>query len=506
MNSRDTLIINKFFPENFKPMMLILGTGSYLLEKVKKLLQKDMKDSTYDKYRIPFDINLLIELLQKEVTIPAKGNKGFHRTSIFFGFTIRLQNNILLFLNFVTSGSPGLSIHSSESWNDYLDKNKTHLDDWGRFLFVSKNKINDSEEFKSCLSNDCLQNIKQIGDKVQCKRFGVSVKKDVFLVTTAVSKLFGVNSVSGTEPMDTDEKCLNEVTSILTNNETTQNIDLFRSGTILDLNTEMDGENNSPGKCSAPSIFVIFHDSILNLKEKIYSLKDGDVFPSDFYKLFNDCPNNEIIGLSEKLQLESLPEEVLCLFVSNLFKQNEIAFEISSMILQHCLTRQLNTSTTPISRNIFTCISNNNQVNQRLMVLGVLTKLLDSKSFSSIQEDIIKKLVLNGSLKSDGVGILLNKYFEYESASMTEEFISIIEVLLNTKPSLSENSLHNMVKSMMNDCEKFSKSLKFMKLLIIIIKAYSSFSSEEKITLRKIINTNSTFMKKTALNLVKNLP
>ena len=83
MNQTDTLIINKFFPEHLRTMMMILGTESNLLEKAMKLLQRSIKESTFHNNRIPFDIDEFVNLLQRELTVPELSDKNLRKTSIF---------------------------------------------------------------------------------------------------------------------------------------------------------------------------------------------------------------------------------------------------------------------------------------------------------------------------------------------------------------------------------------------------------------------------------------
>lgn len=530
MSPRDIIIINKVFPQQLKSMMMLISTESNILEKTKKLLQKSVKTSILDNEKVPFDVRLMIELLLREIIIPDPSNNEMIKSPVFFVLSRTMQHNILLFLNFVISGSSHTSPFSTNTsssnlytdilndWTSFLNNNISKLDDWGKFFLrmnghtLCKKDIKEKEkEQGSCISylcNDSKQRLQRIADKVKCKRFDVTMSHIK-------------PSDSGRDVAEHSDIELDDNSLLPGQMETTESPNCeVTSGDIQETSCFQSSQKNcfsasyissekddlSTKECSKQGFCNLFHEDISLLKETLFSLKADEQLPSSFYKFFNDCPNQEISTLCIKLELVMLPEESLCTFVSNICSQNELAFETSSVILDHSLTEHLNMLKVPISRNVFTCIGDTLKVNPRLMVIGVLIKLLRNDCFSSFQEDILKKLVANEYLKSDGVGLLLDKYFEDGSTALSEEFVSMIEVLLNTKPNLSENCLQNILKSIANNSAVLSKSLKLMKLLIMLIKTYPVYSSGDKILLQKIVNQNTTFMKKTALNLIGNLP
>merc|ERR1711962_454076 len=157
----------------------------------------------------------------------------------------------------------------------------------------------------------------------------------------------------------------------------------------------------------------------------------------------------------------------------------------------------------PISRTLSACLVDLLKINQRALISGVLSPLFCDPLLTSFQSDAIKKLITNEGINADGISLLLSKCFENKNSMvMTDDIISLLEIMLNIQPNLTESCLSCMLHIFESNSSSLTKSLKLMKVVVTLVKTYPLKLAKEKVLLLKIVNENSTFMRKTALSLI----
>lgn len=98
------------------------------------------------------------------------------------------------------------------------------------------------------------------------------------------------------------------------------------------------------------------------------------------------------------------------------------------------------------------------------------------------------------SVKSDTEGLPF---------SWTESTVSVVQMLIDLKPEFNEDLFGRFVCVLEKESQHLTKSLKFSKMLLAVIKTYGQHVSMHQNTFVYILEVNETFLKKAGLTALK---
>lgn len=504
MDAEDSILLRKAFPSQMQRIVFLLNFfDSTSGKKMDKLLQSMKKDVVLNEERIPFDVDQFMRILQRDY-MPSKG-ANITCIPVFFAFSKPVRHNIILFIN--QSFQRSERSESCSCFFKFLHANSARLDDWEKlFLHPSKfpegevrsNHPNlpftdqDSSNISTALSERCLQKLYNIAERVKCKQhFSITLVPTIYLPDNC-------NDENNEKTCCTSQEAM--TLTIMQDASMCTDYDPEEVSTSINHVVPMDGIDQL--------LTGSQENKIAEIKEELHSLRNPEYLGCchKVITIFNECQSDHVDGICEQLEFNLLPEEIVCSFMLEICKQNILSISTTDLILKHTALSRLNQLASPISRCLFGCLVEMLKVNQRSVVSGVLHPLITATSFSSFQADVIKKLVKDKDITGEGISMFFIRCFEEERAmAITEEFISIIEIMLNMKPNLVQSCVKRMLHGFESNSSVLNKSVKLMKVVITLIKTYPQHMSSEKLLLQNIVNQNITFIKKSALNLISKL-
>lgn len=498
MNPTDHFLLEKAFPMELRTLFYLLTSEDNAVKKALNYYNYTYVNSLKREDALPCNLYKFMELLQKSIMIPLKTE--IVKSPVLFAMSLKTRLHVIQFLQLKKNNNIEFT-----KWLEFLSKNYSQLDKWSKIVSnetLGNNKI-------EVLSNASVIKL--------TKKFGIRS----FLTENPTTNHTSVENKGSKrrrlhspedEPFvsDTDERTFPpEEKSKLENVEFQKNnesSDANHLQTCPDITQPMEEDINSKYHVAGSSSHTVHSEfvvenstEILDLKEKLSSGKSLYSDCSRLLKLFTNCSTADVSLICEKVQIVKFKEEILQNIFIHFIESDLLSFEKLKYILYYGITIRIFNADEPISRKLFAVITEVFEKAPRATLPAVFSEVLAFADFKPKHEEFIKRLVSNRVLKTQDIGSLLDYTLECLSLKLSEHLLSIIEYLLQQKSVVTNIFFVVLVRMMSEQIEQFCNSLILMKTLLTIFKNYSEYMKDKTDVLKRIIDQNSTFLKKKVL-------
>lgn len=246
--------------------------------------------------------------------------------------------------------------------------------------------------------------------------------------------------------------------------------------------------------------------TLTSLKELLHRLEAGENDNCNELKVFTSCSSHEMECICSQLNLGELQESTtisLCRqFVSF---PTDASFGNASVFAKCCLLPKIQGLRVAASRDMFSAISQFAEKYSRAFCDGVLLRLLQQGNFGDTQVMLVNKIVKE-SLSEETRLYLLQLVTSIKMTakncafSWTEDTVSVVQTLVDLKPEMSNDLFHTFSRVLEVQSHNLSKSVKFSKMLLAVVKSYRNQVSLYVNCFMHIFGCNETFLKKAGLS------
>lgn len=236
-------------------------------------------------------------------------------------------------------------------------------------------------------------------------------------------------------------------------------------------------------------------------------LKEGNF--SDELNIFSFCSSLEMEHVCNQLELKSIEESTaISLCTQFALLPTEPSFGNAAIFATHCLLPKVQELKQTASRALFTAASLFAKKHSRAFCHGVVQGLIQESNLNTPQVDLVNKVVKDCFSKDTRIH-LLELIFATKSDSQgcpfswSEDIISIVQTVVDLKPDFSSDLFESFTGVLEQQSRHLSKSLKFAKILLAVIKTYGEHVSMHFNTFVRILEGNDTFLKKAGLSSLK---
>lgn len=233
-------------------------------------------------------------------------------------------------------------------------------------------------------------------------------------------------------------------------------------------------------------------------------LKEGNF--SDELNIFSFCSSLEMEHVCNQLELKSIEESTaISLCTQFALLPTEPSFGNTAIFAAHCLLPKVQELKQTASRALFTAASLFAKKHSRAFCHGVVQGLIQESNLNTPQVDLVNKVVKDCFSRDTRIH-LLELIFATKSDSQgcpfswSEDIISIVQTVVDLKPDFSSDLFESFTGVLEQQSRHLSKSLKFAKILLAVIKTYGEHVSMHFNTFVRILEGNDTFLKKAGLS------
>jgi len=232
---------------------------------------------------------------------------------------------------------------------------------------------------------------------------------------------------------------------------------------------------------------------------------------TDELNMFSSCSSLEMEHICTQLDLKSTQESTaisLCMQFAVL--PTEPSFGNAAIFATHCLLPKVQELKQTASRALFTAVSLFAKKHSRAFCRGVVQGLIQESNLNTPQVDLVNKVVKDCFSEETRIHIL-ELIFATMSDSQgcpflwSEDIVSFVQTVVDLKPDLSNELFESFAGVLEQQSRHLSKSLKFAKILLAVIKTYGQHVSMHFNTFVHILEGNDTFLKKAGLSSLKKI-
>lgn len=227
---------------------------------------------------------------------------------------------------------------------------------------------------------------------------------------------------------------------------------------------------------------------------------------TDELGICSSCSSLEMEQICTQLNLKSIPEPlVICLCMQFIVLPIEPSFGNAAIFATHCLLPKVQELKQSASRALFNAVSLFAKKHSKAFCHGVILRLVQRLNLDTPQVDLINKVVKE-CLSEDTRIHLLELMFETKLDSQGRSFlwpeniVSVVQTVVDLKPEFSNDLFGTFAGVLERQSQHLSKSLKFAKMLLAVIKTYGQHVSVHFHTFVRILEGNDTFLRKAGLS------
>ena len=279
----------------------------------------------------------------------------------------------------------------------------------------------------------------------------------------------------------------------------------------LIMKTEDVPENLITGEEAAvqPNLCGALQLKIFALQNLLQSLEANELNLSSEFQVFCFCSSQEMECICTQLNLKDIKESVAILWCQQFVAlSTDPSFSNAAIFAAHCVLPKVQGLKQTASRVLFSAVSQFAKKHSRAFCDGVIITLIHQSNLDTPQVDLINK-VIKESLNEDTRMHLLQLIFTSTSNTdqhpflWTESTVSILQTLVDLKPELNGHLFGTLIRMLEQQSRHLSKSLKFAKMLLAVIKTYGPQVSLHYNSFVHILERNETFLKKAGLSALK---
>ena len=227
--------------------------------------------------------------------------------------------------------------------------------------------------------------------------------------------------------------------------------------------------------------------------------------------IFSSCSSLEMEHICTQLNLKSTQESLaISLCTQFVVLLTEPSFGNAAIFATHCLLPKVQELKQAASRALFTAVSLFAKKHSRAFCHGVIIRLVQQPNFDIPQVDLINKVVKECVSEDTRIYLLeliFATKFDSEGCpfSWSENVVSVVQTVIDLKPEFSSDLFGACAAVLEQQSRHLSKSLKFAKMLLAVIKTYGQHVSMYFNTFVHILEGNDTFLKKAGLSALQKI-
>ena len=246
------------------------------------------------------------------------------------------------------------------------------------------------------------------------------------------------------------------------------------------------------------------HLKISALKSFLTSLeaKEDNNYFSNELDIFLTCSSLEVEYICNQLHLKGIQESsAISLCTKFIDLQTDPSFGNAYIFATHCLLPKVQELKQAPSRALFMAANLFAKKHSRAFCDGVIVKLVQGSDLHTPQVDLVNKIVKD-CLSEDTRSYLLEVIFAIKTDSQgcpfawSENTVSVVQTMVDLKPEFSSNLFATFSGVLEQQSRYLSKSLKFAKMLLAVIRTCGQLVSVHYNTFLHILEGNDTFLKK----------
>ncbi|XP_068754627.1 uncharacterized protein [Montipora capricornis] len=253
-----------------------------------------------------------------------------------------------------------------------------------------------------------------------------------------------------------------------------------------------------------------FNENFMALKELIQRLEGGEKDTSNELKVFASCSCLEIESICSQLNLDEVQESTTISMCQKFVNSIEASFGNASVFARYCILPKIQELKQAASRDLFSAISQFAKKYSRAFCDGVVTRLMQRSNLDNAQVVLVNKMIkecLNGETRLYLLQLVISIKISSNgcSFSWTEDTVSVVQTVVDLKPELDDDLFGTFSNVLEQQSHNLSKSVKFSKLLLAVIKSYGKQVSVLVNCFMRIFDGNETFLKKAGFAALKKI-
>lgn len=254
-------------------------------------------------------------------------------------------------------------------------------------------------------------------------------------------------------------------------------------------------------------LYHALQPNISALKNFLTSLevKEEDNYSSYELDVFSTCSSLEVEYICNQLHIKGL-QEPTAIFLCTKFVdlKAEPSFSNACVFASQCLLPKIQELKQVASRGLLMAVTLFSKKHSRAFCDGVVVKLIQESDLNTPQVDIIGKIVKECFTEDTRIH-LMELTFAIRTDSQghpftwSENTVSVVQTMVDLKLEFSGNFFGVFAGVLELQSCHLSKSLKFAKMLLAVIRTYGKLVSAHYGTFLHILEVNGTFLKKAGL-------
>lgn len=234
--------------------------------------------------------------------------------------------------------------------------------------------------------------------------------------------------------------------------------------------------------------------SVLQIKELLESQTEWDQSSMEMFEVLNDCDPGQVELLCSMLRFPDLPEQTLPKLCSSILAPSfDFSYSTAATLIKSLLLQKILSLSEPASRCLVTAGTSLCSRYPRPVCHALIGPVLEEKTIGNPQAELLNRLV-ESCLDSHYRLLVLQMTFKM---TWGEAVLSIIHSLLDSRLDLSEELFTQFTGQLVSQGPKFTKSVKFAKMMLTVLTKYNSHvTAEHKQSLHSCLMVNETFLKK----------
>ncbi|XP_001632761.2 uncharacterized protein LOC5512430 [Nematostella vectensis] len=224
---------------------------------------------------------------------------------------------------------------------------------------------------------------------------------------------------------------------------------------------------------------------------------------------FLELPTDKLETICRYAYIECINEQVFCILCQMFLSlPSEPSFANTCTFARCCILPQLRQLNQAASRILITAVISFAKKNPKPLCEAVFAPLIKDPSFNTFQAETICRILKDAFCSVSSQHLL--SFIVKEGAPNTkynwsEEILTVIQAILESKPVFEEGLYSSFLQTLDNQSARFSKSLKFSKMLLEVINKNKQLAAGHRQLLLGITERCETFLKKALITAVKKL-
>lgn len=250
-------------------------------------------------------------------------------------------------------------------------------------------------------------------------------------------------------------------------------------------------------------------DKYAHLKNHLRSSEDLDVeHVQEFISSFSENSPKTLVIISQFLEINTVSEASAVMLIRQFLSlENECSFQATIIFAEYCIGSWLGTLQQAGSRNLLATVGAFAQKHPKAFIEGVILKQFDATCLLWPQCDLIVKVMKN--FEKETLQYLMEKLLQSKdkdsSSVWNDHMIQLLSAVLERKLDLDASIFEAFVNCLQVQSLPLANSLKFAKLVLMIINKYGVLVKPSLTTFKQMLEENNTFLKKSALTALKKL-